>query len=263
MYGNAAVKTLQIPDSIREIGEQAFSACQRLEKVCLQGELPKFAPHSLQMCPNLQTIVMKDLPVSEDLYQQMLGSSVMMEDGLRITERFPQIPNLDLLTQALDAKRAFFIPGETTALFHGVPGQDAQQRSNAEDELFLRLIHSNTQPRPDPESELGNDQEARRARLSSPEKVCIFGFEMRVPPIKNGMRLLTAYLQIGVYFYQGSAAIQWEGKTYYLYQRRYLHSMASMQYLRRDHGVFTDEGPVEDGRLSEEIYAKYKLLSFL
>ncbi len=263
LYGNTDLRTLRIPDSVREVGEKAFSGCTNLETVYLKGKIPRFAPHSLEQCPNLQMIVMKEFPVSENTYQQMLLSSGMMEDGRRIAERFPTIPNLDLLTQALDAKRAAFFPGETPALFHGVPGQDAPQRSKAEEEEFLRLIHSDTQSRPDPESEQGNDQEARRATLSRPEKVCLFGFEAEVPPVKHGTRLLTAFLQIGVYFYQGSAAIRWEGKTYYLYQRRYLHSMASMKYLRRDHGVFTDEGPVNDRRLSEEIYAKYKLLSFL
>ena len=263
LYGNTDLKTLRIPESVREVGEKAFSGCTNLETVYLKGNIPRFAPHSLEQCPNLQTIVMKEFPVSESMYQQMLLSSGVMQDGRRIMERFPAIPKLDSLTQSLDAKRAAFFPREITALFNVVPEHDAPHRSIAEEKEFLSLIHSNTRPFSDPESEQGNDQEARRSALSFPEKVCLFGFETDVPPVKHGMRLLTAFIQMGIYYYQGYTVIQWEGKTYYLYQRHYLHSMDSMKYLRRDFGVFTEEGPVNERRLSEEIYAKYKLLSFL
>ena len=263
LYGNNCVRSLRIPKGIRQIGTRAFFGCQLLKIIYLEGELPDFGPESLKYCPNLQKIVMKDLPVSDELYQQMLGNSVVLEDGQRIAERFPTIRKLDQLSQSLDVQRAAYLPKEINALFHGLPGKDAPEPSRNEKESFLQLIRSRSQPRLDTESEQANDLEARRARLSSPGKVCLFGFEERVPPANNGMRRLNAFLLLDVFYYQGAVAIQWDGNTYYLYQRRYLHNMASMKYLRRDHGIFAEDGQVKDARLAEEIYAKYQLLSIL
>ena len=193
----------------------------------------------------------------------MCLDSVELEDGKRITESFPAIPRLDRLSQALDVQRAACLPKEIHALFHGLPGADAPELSRNEKEAFLRLIRSDSQPRQDPESEQSNDLQARRARLSNPEKVCLFGFERGGQPLENGTRRLNAFLLMDVFFYQGAVPIRWDGDTYYLYQRRYLHNMASMKYLRRDHGIFMENGQIQDERLAREIYAKYQLLSIL
>ena len=263
LYGNSCVRSLRIPKGIRQIGTKAFFGCQLLKIVYLEGILPDFSEAALKNCPNLQKIQMKDLPVPEDLYQQMCLDSVELEDGKRITESFPAIPRLDRLSQALDVQRAACLPKEIHALFHGLPGADAPELSRNEKEAFLRLIRSDSQPRQDPESEQSNDLQARRARLSNPEKVCLFGFERGGQPLENGTRRLNAFLLMDVFFYQGAVPIRWDGDTYYLYQRRYLHNMASMKYLRRDHGIFMENGQIQDERLAREIYAKYQLLSIL
>ncbi len=263
LYGCASLRALHIPGRIRQIGQQAFYGCPKLETVYLEGELPDFAAGSLTNCPNLQQIRMKDFPVPEELYQQMLEDSALLEDGRRITERFPAIPKLDLLSQALDVQRAAYVPREISTLFSGHSGRDAAELSMHEKQELFALIRSGLQPRLDPESEQSNDLQMRRASLTDPERVCLFGFERGATQAKNGIRRLSAFLLLGSFFYQSAVEIQWEGETYYLYQRRYLHNLASMKYLRRDHGIFSPEGPIEEDRLSKEIYAKYQLLSIL
>ena len=140
LYGNSCVRSLRIPKGIRQIGTKAFFGCQLLKIVYLEGILPDFSEAALKNCPNLQKIQMKDLPVPEDLYQQMCLDSVELEDGKRITESFPAIPRLDRLSQALDVQRAACLPKEIHALFHGLPGADAPELSRNEKEAFLRPI---------------------------------------------------------------------------------------------------------------------------
>ena len=258
-----ALQRLWIPSSVRQVGRSAVARCGLLELVFLEGQVPDFDQEAFFDCPRLRQIRIKDLPVTEEQYKQLLEDSMVNPGGQRFPEHFPKIPGLEKLADALDVERAAHIPRDAQLLLWQEAGRDPKALSSYEQEKLLELIRSGRQPRPDWESEEKNDEALRRYRQQRPQRVCFFGFEKGEAPVKDGMRLLDAFLHIGCWFWQGTVELLWDGQPYYLYQRHYLHSMASMQYIRRDHGLFTADGPVRDERLAKEIYAKYKLLSIL
>ena len=54
------------------------------------------------------------------------------------------------------------------------------------------------------------------------------------------------------------------GRRYYIYSRQYLTSNPECPYVREDMGVFSEEeGLLTDRKLSEEIYAKARMLMLL
>lgn len=260
---NLELKDLWIPESVRQIGEAAVACSKNLVHVFLEGEIPEFDRAVFQGCGNLRQISIRNLPVTEEQYRQLLSNSLTTPRGERIPEQFPSIPGLEGLADALDCGRAAYIPREAPLLIYQAPGSDPESVNSFERDRLIELIRSGKKPRQDRESELANDALLRRGGSVSPEATCFFGITKDEPPVRDGKRLLNAFLRIGCFFWQGAEEICWEGQSYYLYQRNYLHKQASMKYIRRDHGIYTREGRKADEELAREIYAKYQLLSIL
>ncbi len=70
-----SMKELSFPDSLIEIGDNAFSKCEQLEKLCLGSGIKKIGSHNFEKCEKLTTLV---LP--EGL--RSIGSSSFSECGI-------------------------------------------------------------------------------------------------------------------------------------------------------------------------------------
>ena len=64
-------------------------------------------------------------------------------------------------------------------------------------------------------------------------------------------------------FFPSLWQIRHQGKDWWIYSRNYLTGVPERPYFREEMGVFNREGLVTDRKTSEDVYAKYRLLSVL
>ena len=265
-----SLKSLVIPAYIREIGERAVSDCRNLETVHLTGGIPAIGKEAFFGNSELRQIKISVLPVKEEQYRQMVEDSFPTPEGERITERFPQIPVLEPLAEAMGLPRNGFVPKEAGRLFTAPSRGDGAQMVPQEWSCLRKLIGSGQQIPTDRTTEEINDTFVRRGQNQDPYRGLFFAFREKQTAPQNGIRLLEASIRCGCFFWQNIVAISWEGQNYYLYQRNYpynsyiyQHHNEGFLYLRRNMGIYTQTGPVTDQKLVKEIYAKYLLLSIL
>lgn len=256
-----SLKRVIVPEQIRRVGDRAFFNCKALETVAFNGEIPELGILLFQNCPKLKQILLHGLPVSEEEYRQLLNNSCPMEDGSLAAECFPLWPSLGSLKNTLPVKPYVRVPKAVNCLLRDemdMPTQDGEDSRR-----FLDLILRGIETPGVAEAEEENDLRLRRENVPNIENLALFSVDDRKTARSQKGRLLHARILLGRFYWQAKVRVVCDQQAYYLYQRNYLSSDAKLEYVRKDMGVFTREGPVREERTVGDVWAKYQLCSIL
>lgn len=265
---NPKLKYLVIPEHIRWVGAAAASHCDCLETVVFSGKIPELEKGAFASDSRLKRIMISSLEVSERDYRMMLANSFPLSGGERAMERFPQLPQLQGLKEAFTQETYGFLPKGAEGFFP-LEQTDETLVLPGEWNCLQKKILAGERVPIDPVTEEANDELLRKERNERKDAGAVFVFT-ELSAAEDGSRRLKAAICFGTYFWQNFVPIEWEGQTFYLYQRNFpynaVHSRnqrGDFLYLRQNMGIYTQSGPVTDQKLAKEIYAKYLLLSIL
>ena len=158
----------------------------------------------------------------------------------------------------------------TGSIFAPRPCFDFQKAGTEMEEYtaVMRMIRKGDAGWHDPDSEKQADLDIRfgRAQIdqSTCGKVCIAVLDG--PAAKrssDGKYHTRLHLSRQYLFFPSLWPIRHQGKDWWLYSRNYLTGSPERPYRREEVGIFNREGLITDRKITEDVYAKYRLLSVL
>ena len=185
-----------------------------------------------------------------------LMSDLLKVQGLQIINATDL--ELPLFFWQEEAKRSVFIPLECVW-----PGSEAPRHT--EDEGVRARIASGGLGRRVPSMERTIDRMEQRGISSEPagtRRFAFVGFNEKASVHKDGEVFMTFTAVTGLFFNQMLRRVVCEGRTYYVYSRRY-PGRSIAEYSREDVCVYGPDGLVTDPALSNRVYGKYRLLNMI
>ena len=155
------------------------------------------------------------------------------------------------------------------SIFNTGPCYDLTGNRTQADEyaVVMRMIRDGKTGWRHPEAERRSDLRIRAGQLlpTEPEKLTVAEAETgKAKTRPDGCHELDIRVTTHMLMAPALRPVVLNGRRYFIYSRQYLTSNPECPYMREDMGVFSEEeGLLTDRKLSEEIYAKARMLMLL
>lgn len=287
------LKSVTIPEKLEKIEQNAFDSCNQLKEAHLPSKIAEFGTKSPQVFPNGNICnIYVHFRVTTDEYKAIVPKKIAINgDRLLLTDDIDEVPWLSTLKGfslanhidskmntiflvdtpevdiSPDLRRTLFSwegiqdMSKEDAVIRKIISEGGYRYSNADDEK--QWVSDSIKGK----NKLVNSFSNRNFELS----FCVLEhaeFTHNNSYIEGVIRLYRAYG-----FFISVHRIAYKGKDYFIYSRNYLAgnkmprtdrvSSSVPVYHRKDMAIYDINGLLSDKKLSEEIYAKYKLFSIL